>query len=259
MCGRYASSKDPGRLAAEFDAVDATGSAAPGADYNVAPTKDVFSVVQRHPRDAEGNRDDTRTERSIRVMRWGLVPRWAKDPSIGNRMINAKSETVIGKPAYRNAIKYHRCLLPADGWYEWRRGPDGKQPYFMTSQDGSSLALAAIWATWRDPNAEADAPPLVTCSVLTTSAVGALADIHERMPLVLPPSAWQRWLDPDNAEVSELLRPPPQELVAALELRPVSKAVNNVRNNGVGLTERLPEARETAIDWDRGHDAGESG
>lgn len=238
MCGRYASVKDPGRLAVEFDAFDATGGDVGAADYNVAPTKDVLTVVQRHPRDAEGQRDSSRTERSIRLMRWGLVPKWAEDPSIGNRMINAKSETVTTKPAFRSAIRYYRCLLPVDGWYEWRRDSGTKQPYFMTSTDDSSLALAGLWATWRDPRAEGRSP-LVSCSVLTAEAVGQLTDVHERMPLVLPNSAWSRWLDPDVEDVTGLLQPPAPGLVDGLELRPVSSEVNNVRNNRPELLDRI--------------------
>lgn len=228
--------------------MDSTGQQQHRADYNVAPTKDVYSVVQRHPKDAEGVRDESTTERSVRVMRWGLVPKWAKDPSIGNRMINAKSETVTSKPAFRGAIKRFRCLVPADGWYEWKREEGRKLPYFMTSQDDSSLALAGIWATWRDADAESSAPPLVTCCVLTTDAVGPLTGVHPRMPLVLPESAWQRWLDPDNDDVSELLAPPSEGFVDALELRPVSTVVNNVRNNGPELTERVPEEVVPPVD-----------
>ncbi|GAA2790700.1 SOS response-associated peptidase [Saccharopolyspora taberi] len=243
MCGRYASTKDPAKLAAEFAAVDATGSAAPGADYNVAPTKSVFSVVARH--------SDDETERSVRVMRWGLVPHWAKSASIGSKMINAKSETVTSKPAFRSSIKRKRCLIPADGWYEWKREGTAKQPYFMTPPDGSSLAMAGIWSTWRDPEAGEDAQPLVSCSVLTTDAVGQLTEIHERMPLLLPTSAWSHWLDPEAVDVSDLLGPPPQDLVESLELRPVSTAVNNVRNNGVELLERVdPIAAPVGLDRD---------
>ncbi|MBB5155183.1 SOS response-associated peptidase [Saccharopolyspora phatthalungensis] len=251
MCGRYASTKDPGKLAAEFAALDATGGAAPGADFNVAPTKNVFSVVQRHPRDEAGDRDPDRTERTIRVMRWGLVPMWAKDKSIGNRMINAKSETVTTKPAFRNSIKRYRCLLPADGWYEWKREGAAKQPFFMTSPDGNSLAMAGIFATWHDPQAE-DASPLVTCAVLTTSAVGQLTDVHDRMPLVLPTAAWDQWLDPDLTDVADLLGPPSRELVDSLEVRPVSTAVNSVRNNGAQLVERVSlDAQAQAVGLDR--------
>ncbi|TWF94491.1 SOS response-associated peptidase [Saccharopolyspora dendranthemae] len=249
MCGRYASSKDPGKLAAEFAALDATGGAAPGADFNVAPTKRVLTVVQRHPQDETGEADLERTERSIRVMRWGLVPFWAKDKSIGNRMINAKSETVTSKPAFRSSIKRYRCLVPADGWYEWKREGGTKQPFFMTPPDGSSLAMAGIYSTWREND---EAEPLVTCSVLTAAAVGQLTGVHDRMPMVLPSQAWSRWLDPDQPDVSDLLAPPSLEIAESLEVRPVSTAVNSVRNNGVELLDRVSlDARGEAVGLDR--------
>jgi putative SOS response-associated peptidase YedK len=160
-------------------------------------------------------------------------------------MINARAETAGSKPAFRAALARRRCLIPADGWYEWA-GPD-KQPYYMTGTDGSSLALAGLWSTWRDESRSADdagtadraASPLVSAAVLTTEAVGQLTDVHHRMPLLLPRTAWARWLDPDSQDVAELLASPAAELVESLELRPVSRAVNNVRNNGPQLTERV--------------------
>lgn len=227
--------------------MDATGPDAPGADYNVAPTKRVVTVVQRHPRDAEGTRDMERTERSLRIMRWGLVPKWAKDRAMGSRLINARAETVTSKPAFRSAIKYQRCLVPADGWYEWKREGKRKIPFFMTPQEDAGLCFAGVWASWRDPKAAEEAPPLVTCAVLTTDAVGPLVEVHERMPLLLARSAWSQWLDPDVDGVGDLLVPPPAELVAGLEIRPVSSAVNNVRNNGPELTEFSSEEEVPAL------------
>ncbi|HEY8373228.1 MAG TPA: SOS response-associated peptidase [Pseudonocardiaceae bacterium] len=239
MCGRYAATRNPARLAVEFDAVDGTDGAAPGPDYNVAPTKPVLAVVERHPREPGADHPDPeRTVRSIRVMRWGLVPAWAKDPSIGTRMINARAETVAEKPAFRTPLQRRRCLLPADGWYEWKREGGQRLPFYMTPRDGAVLALAGIWTTWRSPelsDAPEDTAPLVTCAVLTTEAVGPLRDVHERMPLFLPREAWEDWLDPDRGEVGDLLVPPSRDLVDTLELRPVSRAVNNVRNNGPSL------------------------
>ena len=239
MCGRYASTKAAVDIAEEFRAVDATGDAAPGPDYNVAPTKPVLAVVQRHPRGAEGNVDETRTERSVRVVRWGLVPSWAKDASGGSRLINARAETAADKPSFRAALAARRCLLPADGWYEWRRGGGAKQPFFITGRTeaapGSSLAMAGIWEFWRSP---AGGEPLVTAAVLTTDAVGPLADIHPRMPLLLAAEDWAAWLDPDGEAPASLLRAPSDAVVAGLELRPVSAMVNNVRNEGPELLAR---------------------
>lgn len=249
MCGRYASIKAPADLADEFRAVDATdGAHAP--DYNVAPTKTVLAVVARHPRDADGTPDPDVVERSLRAMRWGLVPSWAKDPSAGARMINARSETAASKPAFRRSLAARRCLLPAAGWFEWQRAAATagakapKQPYYTHYADGSSLALAGVWEFWRPRDPAADPAGrypdgLVTASVLTTEAVGTLAEVHDRMPLVLAPEAWAAWLDPDAdataGAVAALLAPPPAEVVARMQLRPVSPLVNDVRNNGPEL------------------------
>jgi putative SOS response-associated peptidase YedK len=238
VCGRYAATKDPATLAAEFDAIDTLGDGAPGADYNVAPTRNVVAVVQRHPRDADGAVDETTTERTLRLMKWGLVPHWAKDASGGAKMMNARSETAAEKPAFKQSLARRRCILPADGWYEWKREGRAKLPFFTTPQDGSSLAMAGLWSTWHDKS-DPGAPVLITCSVLTTDAVGPIAAIHHRMPLLLPPADWDTWLDPDRTDVSALLRPVPEDLVDGLELRPVSDAVNSVRNNGPDLLTRV--------------------
>jgi len=251
MCGRYASIKAPTDLADEFQAVDATDGQVT-ADYNVAPTKNIVAVVERHPRDAEGTPDPDTTERSLRVVRWGFVPFFAKDPKGGARMINARSESAAEKPAFRRAMASRRCIIPAAGWYEWQRGQEHKQPYYTHYADGASLAMAGLWEFWKpkdDPDNEYP-EGLVTATVLTTAAVGPLAQVHDRMPLVLPPSAWEAWLDPDvsakDDAIAALLTPPSDELVATLELRPVSSLVNSVRNNGPELLNELPpdEVRE---------------
>lgn len=253
MCGRYAATKNPAALMEEFEAADGTQGGAPTENYNVAPTKNVVTVVERHPRDAEGQVDeDAPAERALRVMRWGLVPFWAKDAAIGNRMINTRAETAAEKPAFRKALARRRCLVPADGWYEWKVGPvpgggskkkAPKEPFFMTSGDGSSLAFAGIWETWRDPKGDPDAPPLVTCSIITTEARGQLTEVHDRMPLLMTREKWQDWLDPDRTDATSLLEPPGLDVLDALELRPVSPLVNNVRNNGPQLLERVePQA-----------------
>jgi putative SOS response-associated peptidase YedK len=252
MCGRYASIKAPADLADEFHAVDATEGVEP--DYNVAPTKNIVAVVERHPRDAEGTPDPDSVERSLRVVKWGLVPYWAKDPKGGARMINARSESAAEKPAFRRALASRRCLIPADGWYEWQRGEDHKQPYYTHYADGRSLALAGLWEYWKpkdDP--EGQYPDgLVTAAVLTAAAVGPLRQVHDRMPLVLPAEAWDTWLNPDvdakDDAVAALLVPPSEELVASLDLRPVSPLVNSVRNNGPDLLRRDDDAAPLQLD-----------
>jgi putative SOS response-associated peptidase YedK len=243
MCGRYAATKNPAALVQEFDAVDETHGQARDADYNVAPTKNVVTVVQRHPRDAEARvLAEEPAVRSLRVMRWGLVPFWAKDPAIGNRMINTRAETATEKPAFKKALARRRCLVPADGWYEWRKTGKQKEPFYMT---GADLAFAGIWESWRDPK-NADAGPLITFSIITTDAIGRLTEIHDRMPLLMGKDNWGGWLDPDRTDVGDLLAAP-RDLVDTLELRPISDKVNNVRNNGLELLERV-EAGQADLD-----------
>jgi len=192
--------------------------------------------------------DQRRIERSVRVLRWGLVPSWAKDASGGSRLINARAETAADKPSFRAALAARRCLLPADGWYEWRRGGGAKQPFFITGRTeaarGSSLAMAGIWEFWRSP---AGGEPLVTAAVLTTDAVGPLADIHPRMPLLLAAEDWAAWLDPDGGTPTSLLRPPSEALVAGLAPRLVSAMVNNVRNEGPELVARADPAEPVLL------------
>lgn len=236
-------------LAAEFAAIDRTGSEAPGQNYNVAPTDPVVAVLDRHPRDDAGVADPTVTERSLRVLRWGLIPHWAKDAREGAKMINARAETVRTKPAFKAAVRRRRCVLPADGWYEWRAEADaagkvGKQPFFMTRSDDRSLALAGIWASRRDP---ATGQSVVSAAVLTTEAVGPPAEVHERMPLVLGDAELDAWLDPDREAVDELLDHPGKGYAQQLELRPVANLVNSVRNNGPQLVARAHAAQAQTL------------
>lgn len=246
MCGRYAATKDPAALIDEFAAVDLTEGRV-RTDHNVAPTKVVPTVVQRHPRDADGAvLEDEPAVRSLRMMRWGLVPFWAKDPGVGSKMINTRAETAKEKPSFKKAVSARRCLVPADGWYEWRRDGKEKQPFFMTGPGDGSLAFAGIWETWR-PKDDKEAEPLITFSVITTDSVGRLTDVHHRMPLLMPREKWDTWLDPDLADVTELLVPPPVDLVDTIELRPVSSLVNNVRNNGPELVDRVEPAAESSL------------
>ncbi len=235
MCGRYAASRRPEDLVVEFEAVPAEGQEPLRADFNVAPTKDVYVVRTKRERDPEG-RPTGAGHRELRSVRWGLVPSWAKDVSVGNRLLNARVESLTEKPAFRSAARSRRCLVPADGWYEWQKKLDshGKQPFFITPADGSVLAMAGLYEVWGKGEDR-----LYTCTVVTAPATGALTDIHDRMPLVLPRERWADWLDPARDDVEALAEPTPPELVEALELRPVGTAVNNVRNNGAELLTRV--------------------
>jgi putative SOS response-associated peptidase YedK len=263
MCGRYASSRKPEDLVEEFE-ISATGGnrveEALAPDYNVAPTKPVYAVVERPPRDAEPGdsepggpgRADAR-QRQLRTVRWGLVPFWAKDLSIGNRLVNARVETVHEKPAFRRAFAARRCLLPADGYYEWypteQRTSSGKplkQPFFIRPADGGVLAMAGLYEIWRDPAKAEDDPDrfVWTCTVLTTSAEDAVGHIHDRMPLLVEPDRYAAWLDPTGSAVDDLRDLLVPAAPGRLEAYPVSTRVNNVRNNGPELLEPL-EAVET--------------
>ena len=248
MCGRYASSRKPEDLIEEFEVVDDRVPKPLEPDYNVAPTKEVYAVLERAARSADGGVSDEPPTRQLRVLCWGLVPSWAKGPSIGNRMINARMETVAEKPAYKRAFAVRRCLLPADGYFEWyptsqliKAGKPRKQPFFIRPQDGGVLAMAGLYEIWRDPTRDEDDPERFrwTCTVLTTEAEDAVGHIHDRMPLTVDSERWAAWLDPETPKDSllDLLRPAQQ---GNLEAFPVSTAVGNVRNNGPELIEPLP-------------------
>ncbi|WP_341925441.1 SOS response-associated peptidase [Nocardioides psychrotolerans] len=244
MCGRYASSRRPEDLVEEFEIVQSRVDTPLAPDFNVAPTKEVYAVVERPP-SKEGEEPP---ERQLRVLRWGLVPSWAKDPSIGNKMINARMETVAEKPAYKRAFAKRRCLLPADGYFEWyptsqltKAGKPRKQPFFIRPQDHGTLAMAGLYEIWRDPTRADDDPERFrwTCTVLTTQAEDAVGHIHDRMPLMVEPDRWSAWLDPTAPQGSllDLLVP---AAPGNLEAYPVSTLVSNVRNNGPELIAPLP-------------------
>ncbi|MFC0037511.1 SOS response-associated peptidase [Actinomadura rayongensis] len=240
MCGRYATARARQELLDQFavglDDID--GDLEP--DYNVAPTKQVPAVLTRAPRD-----EPTEAVRELRTLRWGLVPSWAKDLAIGSRMINARFETVHEKPAYRRAFARRRCLLPADGYYEWYKtegeGKPRKQPFFIRPQDGSIMAMAGLYELWKSPADEW----VWTCTVITTDAPDALGRIHDRMPMIVRRDRWDAWLDPalsDADEVRGLLVPALDgSLATAMEAFPVGQAVSNVRNNGPQLIEPLAD------------------
>lgn len=240
MCGRYAAAKDPAALAQEFETPAPAQSLAP--DFNVAPTKQVYVVVDRPEQG-----------RSLEVARWGLVPSWAKDPAIGSRLINARAETVASKPAFRGAFAKRRCLVPAMGYYEWYQPADGplassgkprKQPFFIHPADGSSLAMAGLYEWWRDGTRPEDDPAAwrLTCTIITTDATDEIGRIHDRMPMTVPRPAWAQWLDPEQrVDLAGMLTP---ANAAVLDAYPVSTAVNSVRNNGPELLTRVDEGAE---------------
>lgn len=235
MCGRYASSRSTVDLSALFGAVDETDGVL-RADYNVAPT-DPVPIVRLTERLAGV---DDGPASVLSVARWGLVPPWSKDVSGAARMINARAETVATSRAFAPSFQRRRCLVPADGWYEWvRREGGGKQPYFMTRSDGGPLAFAGIWSVWGD-----GPDRLLTTSVITTAAVADLARVHDRMPLLLPPDRWDTWLS--AAGSVSLLEPPPVDFLSDLEIRPVAGAVGDVRNDGPSLVQRVVDSAHGA-------------
>jgi putative SOS response-associated peptidase YedK len=255
VCGRYAAAKDTASLVEEFQ-VETVVDPAPTPNYNVAPTNQVAFVVDRPVEEASG------LQRQLRVARWGLVPSWAKDPKIGARMINARWENAAEKPAFRSAFAKRRCLIPADGYFEWY-APDAlpgavsgtqhgtqpgtqpgakprKQPYFIHRADGQDLALAGLYEFWRPAP---DAEWLITVTVLTTDSIGPLAAIHDRMPVMIAPSGYSRWLDPAVRVDAQFDGQLPADLLTAY---PVSTAVNSVRNNSPELLAPIPA--EPALD-----------
>jgi putative SOS response-associated peptidase YedK len=243
VCGRYVSVKANEDLTEEFDAVDATDAEWAAPDYNVAPTKPVRVVVNRPLRDANGTPATTPT-RQLRVVSWGLIPSWAKDRSTQSRMFNARVESVATTNAFRRAYAKRRCLVPADGWYEWRAVAGGpKQAMYMTPEDGHSLGFAGLYEFWGERG-----QTLTTCTIITAPATGALAEIHDRMPLVLPRDAWARWLDPGVDDPADLLTSWDEAGGEHLELRPVASLVNKVDNNGPELLARAePQPEEQRL------------
>jgi len=215
MCGRYRLSRRKQILEEHFDSVSGMEEWSPR--YNIAPTQSV-PVIRQNPKEPV---------RELSLFRWGLVPSWAKDPSIAARMINARSETASTKPAFSEALKFRRCLVPADGFYEWRKTGKVKEPYCFEINDGQLFAFAGIWERWNDPSGK----PLETCSILTTTPNAVTSPVHDRMPVILNPDNYDLWLDPglkDAALVSDLLRPCDARLMRCY---PVSSRVNSVIND----------------------------
>jgi putative SOS response-associated peptidase YedK len=227
MCGRYATTRSEADLSDLFDAVIVTDQLGPS--WNVAPT-DPVPLVRASQR---------RGERVLDSARWGLVPPWATDLRGAARMINARAETVATSPAFAPSFAKRRCLVPADGWFEWVRTGKQKQAYYMTPADGSVLAFAGLWSAWGQES-------VLTCSVLTTAARGGLARVHDRMPLILPRERWADWLA-GGGDPAGLLSPMTDRELATIDVRPVRPDVGNVRNNGPQLLEPPDKIVESTL------------
>lgn len=216
MCGRFTLAAPAEQVAAQFQLPEVPDLQ---ARYNIAPTQQVAAI-----RAAEAGPE-------LAYFRWGLVPSWSKDLSVGARMINARAETAAEKPAFRTALRQRRCLIPADGFYEWQAREGGKQPYHIRLADGSLFALAGLYESWKDPGGSW----LQTCTILTIEANELMRPLHDRMPVILEPEHYALWLDPalrDPGPLQPLLAPFPAELMVAT---PVSKAVNRATNEGPEL------------------------
>lgn len=233
MCGRFSQQRPASELAEIFAAEPLADELGPR--FNVAPTDDALVVVQRDDR------------RAITAYRWGLIPHWADSSKVGSRMFNARAETLTSSPAFRDALRRKRCLVPVDGFYEWKREGTRRQPFLIAQADGRPLALAGLWSGWRDPAADR---VIRTFTIVTAGPNAQVAELHDRMPVVVPEEAWSTWLDPhleDSGELQGLLQP--NEAVD-LRILAVSRLVNDVRNDGPELIEPAsdePAAVEAAV------------
>ena len=220
MCGRFAQRSDPKRLAREFKVAEAPQVE---ARYNIAPTQEILGVLEA----ADG--------REMKFFKWGLIPSWAKDASMGSRLINARSETVEEKPAFREAFKRRRCIIPADGFYEWQLTGGKKQPFFFQMKDERPFGFAGLWERWQGVAGQV----IESCTILTTEANEVLRAVHDRMPVILHSDDYELWLDEDARKrelLKDLLRPYPAEEMTSY---PVSTAINSPHNQGATLIERI--------------------
>jgi putative SOS response-associated peptidase YedK len=215
MCGRYRLSRSKQFIEEHFDTVSSEEEWTPR--YNIAPTQPV-PVIRQNPKEPV---------RDLSLVRWGLIPSWAKDSSVAAKMINARSETASTKPAFRDALKSRRCLIPADGFYEWMRTAKAKQPYCFEVDEGKLFAFAGIWDRWKDPSGKT----IETCSILTTTPNAVTSPVHDRMPVILDPDCYDLWLDPGMRDVvaaSEMLKPSDARRMRCF---PISTRINHVAND----------------------------
>lgn len=234
MCGRFVSTDPPEKLAEFFGIADPELPEPLGPSHNVAPTNDVYAVTAS----ADG-------ARHLGVFHWGLVPVWAKEMKIGQRMINARGETLAEKNSFKGPFRKHRCLVPMNGFYEWKAGEEGgpltargkpaKQPYFIHRPDGRPLVVAGLWSAWRDREADPGGPWLHSLTLITTSANNTMAAVHDRMPVLLGETHWDEWLDPANHDIAALQRLLVPAADEAVTMYRISTEVNQVRNKGPEL------------------------
>ncbi|MGE5539063.1 MAG: SOS response-associated peptidase [Gemmatimonas sp.] len=222
MCGRFVLRTPPAEAARHFRTKGPVPNKPPS--WNVAPTHDVLAVVF----------DAAARERALTTLRWGLIPSWAKDAKLAATMINAKAETCTDKPAFREAFASRRCIVPADAFYEWKREGAARRPYAFVMKDRSLFGFAGLWERWQD---KASGEVVRSCTIVTTTPNALCADVHDRMPVILPPDAYARWLGEEPADaraLATLLKPYPAE---AMESFTVSERVGNVRNDDASLLE----------------------
>jgi putative SOS response-associated peptidase YedK len=257
MCGRFVSARRRAELLEEFAVERDTVSADRDPDYNVAPTKRIYAVLDRsepehaEPEHAEPGKAEpgkkaesgNAVERELRLVRWGLVPFWAKDAKGGSRLINARAETVASKPAFRAAFARRRCLIPADGYYEWQTEGKEKNPFYIRRTDGGILAFAGLYELWHDRALPDDHENAWywSATIITTDATDDIGRIHDRTPMVIARDDWADWLDPGNNQKEHLLATMRPATLGGLTSYRVAREVNSVRNNGPALIEPLAE------------------
>jgi putative SOS response-associated peptidase YedK len=253
MCGRVDIHTPPSQLARMLEVQLAAGVNPEGRpSWNVPPARGIPAITERHPHTESGEKSED-PERVLDVLRWGLVPHWAKDPRTGYKMINARAETVTKKPAYRSAFANHRCLIVVDGFFEWQvpdpDSPKRKVPFYFRRADGQPLTFAGLYETWWDKSRSAEPDPetmLRTCTIITTNAGADMVDVHDRMPVIIERSDFDRWLDPDQHDteaLAKLLLPAPK---GTLVRHPVDKAVNSPRNDGPMIIQNAPPDEDDA-------------
>lgn len=236
MCGRFVSTSTPDALATYFNAT--ADVEALGQNYNVAPTHDVYGVVARH------TEPDGVPNRTVQAFHWGLIPSWAKERKIGSKMINARAETLAEKPAFRGLVTKKRLIIPMNGFFEWKpgtadsplnsKGKPLKQPMYISRTDGQPLAVAGLWAAWKDP-LDPEQRWLHSATIITTAANELMSSVHNRMPVLVPTDRWDEWLDPNNGDIESLTDLFTASDDGSLAMHAVSTDVNNVRNNAADL------------------------